>query len=54
MELTGKRLVVGMTGGIAAYKVCELVRRLQDEGAKVQVVMTAPRRNSSPPRRCRP
>jgi len=41
MELTGKRLVVGMTGGIAAYKVCELVRRLQDEGANVQVVMTA-------------
>jgi phosphopantothenoylcysteine decarboxylase/phosphopantothenate--cysteine ligase len=41
MELSGKRLVVGMTGGIAAYKVCELVRRLQDEGAKVQVVMTA-------------
>ncbi len=41
MELTGKRLVIGMTGGIAAYKVCELVRRLQDEGAKVQVVMTA-------------
>jgi phosphopantothenoylcysteine decarboxylase/phosphopantothenate--cysteine ligase len=41
MELTGKRLVVGMTGGIAAYKVCELVRRLQDEGATVQVVMTA-------------
>ncbi len=40
MELTDKRLVVGMTGGIAAYKVCELVRRLQDEGAKVQVVMT--------------
>ena len=30
-----------MTGGIAAYKVCELVRRLQDEGAEVQVVMTA-------------
>jgi len=37
----GKHLVVGMTGGIAAYKVCELVRRLQDEGATVQVVMTA-------------
>lgn len=30
-----------MTGGIAAYKVCELVRRLQDEGAAVQVVMTS-------------
>jgi phosphopantothenoylcysteine decarboxylase/phosphopantothenate--cysteine ligase len=40
MELSGKHLVVGMTGGIAAYKVCELVRRLQDEGATVQVVMT--------------
>ena len=41
MQLDGKHLVVGMTGGIAAYKVCELVRRLQDEGATVQVVMTA-------------
>ena len=41
MELDGKHLVVGMTGGIAAYKVCELVRRVQDEGATVQVVMTA-------------
>jgi phosphopantothenoylcysteine decarboxylase/phosphopantothenate--cysteine ligase len=40
MNLQGKRLVVGMTGGIAAYKVCELVRRLQDEGAIVRVVMT--------------
>lgn len=41
MELSGKHLVIGMTGGIAAYKVCELVRRLQDHGATVQVVMTA-------------
>ncbi|HVG04858.1 MAG TPA: bifunctional phosphopantothenoylcysteine decarboxylase/phosphopantothenate--cysteine ligase CoaBC [Burkholderiaceae bacterium] len=41
MQLAGKHLVVGMTGGIAAYKVCELVRRLQDERATVQVVMTA-------------
>lgn len=41
MQLDGKHLVVGMTGGIAAYKVCELVRRVQDEGATVQVVMTA-------------
>ncbi len=40
MNLKGKRLVIGMTGGIAAYKVCELVRRLQDEGATVRVVMT--------------
>ena len=41
MQLDGKHLIVGMTGGIAAYKVCELVRRVQDEGATVQVVMTA-------------
>ncbi len=40
MNLEGKRLVIGMTGGIACYKVCELVRRLQDEGASVRVVMT--------------
>lgn len=40
MNLSGKRFLVGMTGGIAAYKVCELVRRLQDEGALVRVVMT--------------
>jgi phosphopantothenoylcysteine decarboxylase/phosphopantothenate--cysteine ligase len=40
MKLQGKRFVIGMTGGIAAYKVCELVRRLQDEGAGVRVAMT--------------
>jgi phosphopantothenoylcysteine decarboxylase/phosphopantothenate--cysteine ligase len=41
MDLSGRHLVVGMTGGIAAYKVCELVRRLQEAGATIQVVMTA-------------
>ena len=40
-DLEGRRIVVGVTGGVAAYKTCELVRRLQDEGAAVQVVMTA-------------
>jgi phosphopantothenoylcysteine decarboxylase / phosphopantothenate---cysteine ligase len=40
MNLHGKHIVLGVTGGIAAYKVCELARRLQDEGATVQVVMT--------------
>ena len=40
MDLAGRQLVIGMTGGIAAYKVCELVRRLQDESARVRVVMT--------------
>ena len=40
-DLAHKRFVIGMTGGVAAYKVCDLVRRLQDEGADCQVVMTA-------------
>ena len=39
-ELAGRHLVLGMTGGIAAYKAAELARRLQDHGATVQVVMT--------------
>jgi phosphopantothenoylcysteine decarboxylase/phosphopantothenate--cysteine ligase len=34
-------VVLGITGGIAAYKTPELVRRLRDRGADVQVVMTA-------------
>ncbi len=40
MNLSGKHLILGLTGGIAAYKVCELTRRLRDEGATVTVVMT--------------
>jgi phosphopantothenoylcysteine decarboxylase / phosphopantothenate---cysteine ligase len=39
-ELSNKRLLVGVTGGIAAYKAAELVRQLTTEGADVQVVMT--------------
>ncbi|MFM1880136.1 MAG: DNA/pantothenate metabolism flavoprotein, partial [Pseudomonadota bacterium] len=38
--LSGRHIVLGITGGIAAYKSCELVRRLQDLGMSVQVVMT--------------
>ena len=38
--LTNKRILLGITGGIAAYKAAELVRRLQDQGAEVHVVMT--------------
>jgi phosphopantothenoylcysteine decarboxylase / phosphopantothenate---cysteine ligase len=34
------KIALGVTGGIAAYKAAELVRRLQDEGLDVQVVMT--------------
>jgi phosphopantothenoylcysteine decarboxylase/phosphopantothenate--cysteine ligase len=40
MELQGKRIVLGVTGGIAAYKAAELVRLLGKAGANVQVVMT--------------
>jgi phosphopantothenoylcysteine decarboxylase/phosphopantothenate--cysteine ligase len=34
-------IVLGITGGIAAYKTPELVRRLRERGADVQIVMTA-------------
>jgi phosphopantothenoylcysteine decarboxylase/phosphopantothenate--cysteine ligase len=39
-SLTNKRVVLGITGSIAAYKGAELVRRLRDAGADVRVVMT--------------
>ncbi len=38
--LRDRVVVVGVSGGIAAYKACELVRRLRDRGATVLVVMT--------------
>jgi len=38
--LSNKRIIVGVSGGIAAYKSAEVVRRLQDAGAEVRVVMT--------------
>ena len=40
MELSGKRIVLGVTGGIAAYKSAELVRLLVKQGAEVHVAMT--------------
>ena len=39
-SLSNKHIILGITGGIAAYKSAELVRRLQDAGAVVRVVMT--------------
>src|ERR1700722_7355786 len=39
--MKGKRILLGVTGGIAAYKSADLVRRLIEHGAEVQVVMTA-------------
>jgi phosphopantothenoylcysteine decarboxylase/phosphopantothenate--cysteine ligase len=38
--LTNKRILLGVTGGIAAYKSADLARRLRDAGAEVRVVMT--------------
>src|SRR3954468_25036101 len=39
--MQGKQVLLGVTGGIAAYKSPDLVRRLRERGADVQVVMTA-------------
>jgi phosphopantothenoylcysteine decarboxylase/phosphopantothenate--cysteine ligase len=38
--LKGKKIIVGITGGIAAYKIPLLIRLLKKEGAEVQVIMT--------------
>jgi len=39
-NLSNKRYVLGLTGGIACYKIAELVRRMTEQGATVDVVMT--------------
>jgi phosphopantothenoylcysteine decarboxylase/phosphopantothenate--cysteine ligase len=39
-ELAGRHLLLGVTGGVAAFKACELARELQRRGATVQVAMT--------------
>ena len=38
--LSGKTILIGITGGIAAYKICELIRKFKKAGAKVKVVCT--------------
>src|SRR5690625_4687317 len=38
--LTNKNIIVGVSGGIAAYKACTLVSRLTQSGANVKVIMT--------------
>ena len=40
MDLTGREIVLGVTGGIAAYKSAEIVSRLRHLGAHVHVIMT--------------
>lgn len=41
MKYNGKKILLGVSGGIAAYKACELVRHFVKNGAQVRVVMTA-------------
>ena len=38
--LSGKNILIGITGGIAAYKICELIRMFKRQNANVQVVCT--------------
>jgi phosphopantothenoylcysteine decarboxylase/phosphopantothenate--cysteine ligase len=38
--VSGKQIILGVSGGIAAYKVAELARRLTLDGAMVDVIMT--------------
>ena len=40
-DLNGKNILLGVTGGISAYKSCELSRLLIKDGADVNVVMTS-------------
>ncbi|MDD5434865.1 MAG: bifunctional phosphopantothenoylcysteine decarboxylase/phosphopantothenate--cysteine ligase CoaBC, partial [Nitrospira sp.] len=40
MTLSGKKIILGITGSIAAYKAAYLLRRLVEDGADVKVVMT--------------
>ncbi len=40
MILSGKKILLGVTGSISAYKACELLRLLQKEGAEVRVAMS--------------
>ena len=47
--LKDRRIVLGVTGGIAAYKACDLVSRLKKRGAQVRVVLTAHACNFVPP-----
>ncbi|MBQ0108552.1 MAG: bifunctional 4'-phosphopantothenoylcysteine decarboxylase/phosphopantothenoylcysteine synthetase, partial [Phascolarctobacterium sp.] len=38
--LQGKKILLGVTGGIAVYKAVDLVSRLRKQGAEVRVMMT--------------
>jgi phosphopantothenoylcysteine decarboxylase/phosphopantothenate--cysteine ligase len=40
-DFSGREILLGVTGGIAAYKACEIVRDLRKEGANVHVILTS-------------
>ena len=40
MIFTDKKILVGITGGIAAYKVCLLVRSIKKQGGSVKTILT--------------
>ena len=42
--LKGKKIILGITGSIAAYKACYIIRGLIKQGAEVQVVITPARK----------
>ena len=46
--LNGKKIVLGITGSIAAYKACLIVRQLVRKGAEVQVVITPAGKDGNP------
>ena len=57
LTMSPKRIIVGVAGGIAAYKACSLVRQLSEAGHEVQVIPTESASSSSAPprsRRCPP
>ena len=54
MSLAGKKIVLGVSGGIAAYKAPELVRRLRERGADVRVAITEGGKAFITPLSCRP
>ena len=43
--LKGKKIILGITGSIAAYKACYIIRGLIKQGAEVQVVITRREKN---------
>ena len=49
MQLQGKKIILGVTGSIAAYKAAYLLRLLRKQGAEVQVVMTPSAKEFIPP-----